>query len=168
MEEKDFTENELNMFETKVKQRFKDGKFMKGAKGHAYVINKKDSRCIENIYQLEIIPIKANELKKNQNRLENIKPRQIIVAGIEEFPYHYLFRHLYYCVSDIENKIDNTSYSPMQHTGKSSCIQHLILHTADIHTTFKPHVPFLSALVYHGFQRAKNMSDIFQIMSDIF
>lgn len=106
MEEKDFTENELNMFETKVKQRFKDGKFMKGAKGHAYVINKKDSRCIENIYQLEIIPIKANELKKNQNRLENIKPRQIIVAGIEEFPYHYLFRHLYYCVSDIENKID--------------------------------------------------------------
>ena len=56
----------------------------------------------------------------------------------------------------------------MQHTGKSSCIQHLILHAADIHTTFKPHVPFLSALVYHGFQRAKNMSDIFQIMSDIF
>ncbi len=75
-----------------------------------------------------------------------------------------LFQH----VKPIENKIDNTSYSPMQHTGKSSCIQHLILHAADIHTTFKPRAPFLSALVYHGFQRAKNMSDIFQIMSDIF
>ena len=48
------------------------------------------------------------------------------------------------------------------------------LHTAlnstygRIHTTFKPRAPFLSALVYHGFQRVKNMSDIFQIMSDIF
>ncbi len=77
---------------------------------------------------------------------------------------HALFQH----VKPIENKIDNTSYSPMQHTGKSSCIQHLILHTADIHTTFKPRAPFLSALVYHGFQRAKISGSDFKIRATNF
>lgn len=106
MEKKDLTPEELNMFEVKIKQRFNDEKFMQGAKGHAYVISKEHSECIENKYSLEIILVSANKLKKNQDILDTIKPKQIIMYGEEQYPYYYLFRHLHNCVCDIENKIE--------------------------------------------------------------
>ena len=103
-EELKVSQEELHMFNEKIVKRF-ESDFKEHFKGQEYMIAKNASETLEIKYQLELQLISENEAKRNQNIFSEIKPRQIIMVGNNEFPYHYLYRHLNNCVQKPDEKI---------------------------------------------------------------